>query len=522
MKRHLPIFILAVFAVFIFYMNACYHFSSDDCCYALQWLYHGVGVAPVHDSLLTVWRENIADGYRPIPHFFVRLFCGYLPKTYFNIANTAMLIALVVLVIRYATGSWRLITSKVVLAIAVVYGFLCKGESYLWCSGSLNYLWVAVPTLGFLVLRNHIEEGNMSPLRTFIASLFAFFCGWLQEACVMPVCFAICVYSVATIKSLTWRKTFFYGAYGVGAILLLSSTIGRAMAEGGVKFSIIDIGVNAVKIFCGVKALWLLVAMVAIKPNSFGWVKGNIFDFLVILGSLLMMAIVGFTGERSLYAANLLGVVLVVRLVELPRWGTRLLCLGLAILMISLIPLAYRIHENFESFLNMYQNSKDGVAVHEYVDCGMLGRFFHQTIYNWQQEGHMLFFAAFYGKGKPVYGLSRYMYDNLYLEDRFCIDENKLPIDGDFYAREDQNAIVMPVLAEQNISAENYRLRLEYVNSKRLIDRLRYEIEARRYPIVAYLEMFTVLCTAHGDYILLAKRPFCKETIKRIEFLPKD
>ena len=114
------------------------------------------------------------------------------------------------------------------------------------------------------------------------------------------------------------------------------------------------------------------------------------------------------------------------------------------------------------------------------------------------------------------------MYENLYLEDRFCTNQNKLPIDGDFYAREDQNAIVMPITAGQNIRAENYCSRFEYVNSKRLIDRLRYEIEVRRNPTVAHPEMFSVLRTTHGEYILLVKRPFCKETIKRIEFLPKD
>ena len=520
MKRYLPIFILAGFAAFIFYMNACYHFSSDDCGYALQRLYSGVSVAPRHDSLLTVWRENIADGYRPLPHFFVRLFCGYLPKINFNIANTAMLLALIVLVIRYATGSWRLNTSKVVLTTATVYIFLCKGESYLWCAGSLNYLWVAVPTLCFLVLRKDVEEGGMSSLMVFLASLFAILCGWLQEACVMPICFAICVYGLITIKSLTWCKAFVYGAYGIGAVLLLSSTIGRAMSDGGVGFSPMGICVNLIKIFWGVKVLWLLSVIVLLKSNRLGWAKANMFELLIIIGSLLMISIVGFNGERSLYAANLLGVILCVRSVELSRLGTRVLFIGMVALMMLLIPFAYRINKNFESFLSMYRDSSDGVAVHERVDCGILGRFFHQVVCDWQQEGHVLSLAAFYGKGKPVYGLSRYMYENLYLEDHFCVPENKLPIDGDFYAKEDQNAIVMPISERQCITSENYRSLLVYENPKCLTDRLKYEIELRRRPPVAHEEMFSKLHTTHGDYILLVKRPFCKETIKQIEFHP--
>ena len=519
-NRIITFIYLLIFGAFIFYMNSCYHFVTDDCTYALQWL-PGTDVLPkTHGTIMTALKENWADGYRPIPHAFVRIFCGCFPKIVFNISNTMMLIALVLIIIRYATGAWRLSSSKVILTIAMVYVFLCKGESYLWCAGSLNYLWVAVPTLCFLVLREKVESGVINYRETILALPFAVFCGWLQEACVLPVCFALCVYGILTFRSLNKKKIFIYGAYGVGAILLLSSTIGRAINKGGVSLSFIGIAVNFAKILFGVKVLWVLAFVVVVKSGRIRWVKENLFELLVVLGSLLMMAIVGFTGERSLYAANLFGVVLMVRSVKPTLKMEFLLSACIVTLMLILIPLASRISTNFENCVRMYRESIDGVTIHERVRCGIFGRFFHQSIYSWQQEGHNLSFANFYGEGKPLYALTRNLYENLYLKDRICTAENKLPIEGEYYTTEGCSAIVKPVTNNCTISSMKYNVVMDYELPKTLYSRLKYELELRRNP-VSHPEIFSNLHTPHGDYLLLVKIPFCKELIKGINFQHK-
>ncbi len=520
MKTFVPAMMFVVFGAFILFMNACTHFASDDCRYGLQWLAES-DVLPRHGSVLTAFVENCADGYRPIPHLFVRIFTGCLPKSVFNVANTAMLLALVAFVARYAVGEWKVTASKTILAISAVYCFLCKGESYLWCSGSLNYLWVAVATLGFLLLREKMEHGTLEGWRLWLAAMFAFFCGWLQEACVLPVCFAICVFGMSRLRDLSWRKALFYGAYGCGALLLIGSTVGRAGYANGAGHSLVEIAVNLIKIAWGVKVLWVVVLLIAFRPDRISWIRRNLFELLIILGSVLMISMVGFSGERCLYAANLIGVVLLVRMIDLGRRGTVVLSAAFAMLMIALVPFARQINGNFERCLTKYRESADGVTVHDRVDCGVLARFFYQFTYKWQQEGHVPAFADFYGNGKPLYALSSYMYKNLYLKDNFCIPENKLPIEGDFYALDSENAVIMPIDANSEFNSSTHTSVLDCQSPSSLIDRLKYEIELRRHPPVTHPELFSRLHTAHGDYLLLAKPPFCRQSLKSIKFVAK-
>ena len=520
MRKIIPYFYLAIFGAFILYMNACYHFASDDCAYGLQHLQRS-DVLPLHGSIITAWHENWADGYRPIPHLFARIFCGCFPKLVFNIANTLMLLMLILCVCRYATGTWRLSKSKLVLAIASVYIFLCKGESYLWCAGSLNYLWVAVPTIAFLILRDHVEQGTLSVMKTLSAMPLAFLCGWLQEACVLPVCFALCVYGLLTIRLLTWKKAAVYGAYGLGAVLLVCSTVWRAIASDGVDVSFMEFALNLIKILWNVKVLWLLGFVVLFSNNRIVWVKANGFALLVILGSLMMIGIVGFNGERSLYAANLMGVVLLLRRIELSSHVTSFLTCAFVGLMLALIPLASRIKANFEECLLMYRQSSDGVAIHERVDLGVFNRYFYQVIYNWQQKGHTLSFSDFYGAGKPLCALSRNMYENLYLNNRVCSQENKLPITGNFYAPEGENCIVMPVDSECKLTPKTHYSVLKYEEPCSLFERVRYELELRHRPSVPYPESFYRLRTLHGDFIFLVQNPFAQTTLKSISFVAK-
>lgn len=152
MKRKilLQMFILFCFVGMVWFMNWTFPFCSDDCYFGMMWdgeAWQRVG---------TVWNAfklEVCDPHRPFVHFLTRIFCGCYDKWVFNIVNALMMGILMVLINRYARRTWRLEPCSLIVAIAMVFFVLCKGESYLWMCGSINYLWVGVMTLWFCIFR---------------------------------------------------------------------------------------------------------------------------------------------------------------------------------------------------------------------------------------------------------------------------------------------------------------------------------------------------------------------------------
>ena len=142
---------VAFFAT-VFYLNTCFRFCSDDCFYGSLWTEPFKHLETVRNAF---W-ATCNDMHRPVVHFVVRIFCGCFPKCVFNVFNTLMAGALILLLLRSAKGRWRAQVQDVLLAIALVLLILFKGESYLWVAGSVNYLWAGSFAILFCMLRKRI------------------------------------------------------------------------------------------------------------------------------------------------------------------------------------------------------------------------------------------------------------------------------------------------------------------------------------------------------------------------------
>ncbi len=228
---------LFAFLGVVFVLNACYSFCSDDCTYGLSSVREVAEGVPAHlGNLKAVWTENLQDGYRPVVHFFVRAFTGWLGKGAFNVANTAMMGALLLLLLRLGRQTWRLEWRSTILAVALVFLVLCKGEAYLWCAGSVNYLWAGTATLAFCLLRERLEAGPPPAWGIAPMMVFALLCGWTQESFALPICFALGLYSLLHLRALTLPKVLVYGCYGLGRCWLCSRRLTGQRARWGEAF----------------------------------------------------------------------------------------------------------------------------------------------------------------------------------------------------------------------------------------------------------------------------------------------
>ena len=538
-RTWLPWALLGAFLALIFALNTTFSFCSDDCVYGLTWkapsneTFHwspGASLLEAQamgttfsraDSLVRVWEANAMDGYRPVVHFFARLFTGWWGKGAFNVANTAVMGLLLLLLWRLSTGRWLPDWKTAVVSIGLVFLILCKGESYLWCAGSVNYLWAGSMTLGFCLMREKLERDGA--LRWWIVPMMfvAFFCGWAQEGFALPICFALGLWSLTHLRALRVSKVLLFAAYGLGALALCWVSARRFNPDATAHaLSLMSVALTQIKIAVAVKGVWCVLLCLCFVHDRIAFLRRNTVELLVILGSILMISVVGFNGERSLWCANLFAILIVVREFKPPRW----LAIGMVVAFVPLacvlLSLGFQIRANFDTMLGLFLRSEDNVTCHERVSCGPFARFFHQAIYTWQSiDGHGQGFGIYHGRNAAPIALGRELYDNLYAKDAFCVPKNRLSgIEGNFYTTPTANAIVMPLPEGDMTDWAGRSVTVSYARPTDFLSRVRHEIAVRQSPPVPHVDHPQVLTTPHGRYILIVKMPKSDAFIRAVTF----
>lgn len=133
-RRQLPAWVLlSAFLAVVFFLNYCTLFYDDD---------YGYG-AMARGGWNRFWESFRVCPHRPVPHFLLRIFCGVLGETSFDLLNTVVWIPLFALVFRLSIGEWYPPPSRIIVAITGAFFALFNGESCLWTAGSCNYLWMS-------------------------------------------------------------------------------------------------------------------------------------------------------------------------------------------------------------------------------------------------------------------------------------------------------------------------------------------------------------------------------------------
>ena len=489
------------FLSFVFFMNAMYHFCSDDCNYAVSPLTNALVGNP-----LTACGLAFSDGYRPVAHTFCRVFTGCFDKSVFNFFNTAMAGLLVLLIGRAARRAWRTDCGSLVLTIALVFFVLFKGESYLWCAGSCNYLWGGVANLCFFILSERCDgSAGTRPRRPALWAwmIAALFVGWWQEAFSLPICFAIALLVLARRRLPTADQMLLYGAYGVGTVLLC--LVAARRCESISTFELQTFAVNLLKLALAAKGVWLLAVCWACAKDRRRFVADNAFPLTIVLGSVLMITVVGFNGVRSLWSANLFAIVVVVRALRPGKWSALALTAAVGLVAAFLVPLARDVDRSFRTFERQYDASSDGVCCHRFVRCGALGRFFHQNIYRWSEgDFHCVAYAKFRGRSVAPLALSPAIYESVYLGEGFCVESNRLQVSGAFYSEPQSNTIVMPI-RDGTPNDVRFTAKVSYRYPSGPWGKVLRAYYCQGRPQIGSAVEPRRLKTAHGDYLLIGR-----------------
>ena len=241
-KRKLNIAALAVFAlVFVLLLagNCLSPLTADDFlfCFSRSHWSRITGADEIFPSLAAL-RQN-TNG-RVFAHFFVQFFL-LEGKAVFNAVNALMGTLLLYILYRYVRrGEQRRDLLLLLFLCAAVFVLLpAFGQVFLWLTGSCNYSWTIVVTLGFLYpfFARYRERGGHWPLWLRLLYLpLAFVAGaWSENGSLAMLCAAFCFLALTWLREKRLPRflalSFFVAGAGFLFLMLSPSELGGRRGE---------------------------------------------------------------------------------------------------------------------------------------------------------------------------------------------------------------------------------------------------------------------------------------------------
>ena len=227
-KKDIPYYLLLLVAGVVFYiLNRQTPVSHDDYAYCFYYDSDSAVIRPTDirvtgfwQMLQSMWHHYLCVNGRFSSHLLLQSFCAFQGKGTFNVLNT-----LVFLLLLHMLVSLTNLGKSIPLLTVAYLSSLCllphPGQTMLWMTGSLNYLW---PTTFSLVLVYWLRRYSGKPLSLWQHLLLFFSClaiGWSNESVTIPVSFGLFFYFLFN------RTSFRNGAvssslgYALGAFLIL-------------------------------------------------------------------------------------------------------------------------------------------------------------------------------------------------------------------------------------------------------------------------------------------------------------
>lgn len=196
MKRNDIIYIvlLAVIAVGMFVLNTNTPFLHDDFAYHFYYDEHSEIVRPTSVPIISfgeifpsMWHHYCSVNGRFTSHVILQIFCALIGKGWlFNLCNTLIFVWLLHLLVRLSSKTLSVPTLSAILCAMCLF-LPYPGQTVLWMTGSINYLWTMTFSLAILYYIEHNEEIVLSWWKCVLAVFIGVFVGWMQESVTVGV-----------------------------------------------------------------------------------------------------------------------------------------------------------------------------------------------------------------------------------------------------------------------------------------------------------------------------------------------
>ena len=279
------------------------------------------------------------NGRFPV-HFMVQLFDGILGKDLFNVLNAMAFIVFLYSLVLVTTSEKKDYFKVISIAFIFVF-FLIKGfkHTFLWMSGSFNYLWVSFALLFFhyLINKERVPRWAIVPL-----VLFSLLCGWSNEAFVVGLGAAYFLYYLTHRKELRGHRIYMLIAFYLGTAFLVFSpgSINRALRGVSVQhWSLMLKFIHMYNVSLVYVLLLLIVYKAFFSKNSFvEWVKKEQVFLIATFVSFCFICLSGAYMDHSRFGIEFFSLIIILRSIEYQRIN------NMCVLALDVIVLAFAIY----------------------------------------------------------------------------------------------------------------------------------------------------------------------------------
>lgn len=324
-------------AVAFYVLNLLSPEFHDDFVYKFMLVNGSVDYSRPINSLTDVFRSQwehyfVANG-RSVVHVLVQVFTGLLGKQIFNVLN-AIVFAIFVYLLQYNVT--RHLRGKGFFAVTftLFLGLLLPlfKDTFLWMTGSVNYLWSSTAVLLFLSIYESREHHLVNDDRVVVWMLpLVLLMGWTHEGISLPLAVSLLVLNLLDFKRSHHTWGFWLTvAFLVGACItaFAPGNLVRSSAAGGFALSTLGLKVlNGITVFGHLRIVYLAILLTAVlwlvnRPLAHDVLRQNRHLLLAMLLSVGIVLVAGLTSQRTAFGLELFSMVFVLRLV-----GQRSACL---------------------------------------------------------------------------------------------------------------------------------------------------------------------------------------------------
>jgi hypothetical protein len=317
--------LLVVVAVLMFVLNTNTPFLHDDFAYHFYYDKHSEMVRPTSIPIISfweiipsMWHHYCCVNGRFTSHIILQVFCSLIGKGWlFNLCNTLMFVWLLHLLVRLSSRSLSVPTlSAVICAMCLFLPY--PGQTVLWMTGSINYLWTATLSLAILYYIEHNEEPATSMWKCALAIFIGIFVGWMQESITIGVSGALFFWFMKNRSK--FRGTNFaltLGFWMGTALILFSPGTFNRIGHGEIATQMDTIQMITSRlfgvIFASMRFVLPLVILVVIPFIWYRGIKNMLLPLLVYTVMVIFLLMLGMQEERMFFGLVIVSIWILMR-----------------------------------------------------------------------------------------------------------------------------------------------------------------------------------------------------------------
>ncbi len=219
--------LLAVIGILFYILNINTPFIHDDYAYCFYYAKDSyiirptsIGITGFWQMLESMWHHYLCVNGRFISHLTLQTFCAFLGKDVFNICNTGIYLIFLHTIVLLSEHKY----SPIVLLLTFLSSFCIfpfPGQTMLWMTGSLNYLWPMTFALLYLYWIGKYKRQQCSNLGYLFTAFVGILISWTQESISAPIALGLTVYFIWNKEKLEGYIRSSLIGYVIGASLIV-------------------------------------------------------------------------------------------------------------------------------------------------------------------------------------------------------------------------------------------------------------------------------------------------------------